>query len=73
MSVTAVDLPVAVRRSRLRRFLRRFPMSARLAALLLFAYVLIALSGPRWTPYDPFQAGPGLVFWAARTFLAHGG
>ena len=62
MSVTAVDLPVAVRRSRVRRFLRRFPMSARLAAVLLLAYVLIALTGPLWTPYDPFQAGTGLPF-----------
>ncbi len=62
MSVTAVDLPVAVRRSRFRRFLRRFPMSARLAALLLLAYLLIALTGPLWTPYDPFAAGTGLPY-----------
>jgi peptide/nickel transport system permease protein len=62
MSVTAVELPVAVRRSRLRRFLRRFPMSARLAALLLLAYLLIALTGPLWTPYDPFAAGTGLPY-----------
>ncbi len=62
MSVTAVDLPVAVRRSRLRRFLRRFPLSARLAALLLFAYVLIALTGPLWTPYNPYETGTGLPF-----------
>jgi ABC-type dipeptide/oligopeptide/nickel transport system permease subunit len=62
MSSTTVDLPVAVRRSRPRRFLRRFPMSARLAALLLFAYVLIAVTGPLWTPYDPFEAGTGLPF-----------
>ena len=62
MSVSAVDLPVAVRRSRLRRFLRRFPMSARLAALLLIAYVLIALTCPLWAPYDPYEAGTGLPF-----------
>ncbi len=62
MSVTAVELPVAVRRSRLRRFLRRFPMSARLAALLLLVYVLIALTGPLWTPYDPFEAGTGIPY-----------
>ncbi len=62
MSASAVDLPVAVRRSRLRRFLRRFPMSARLAALLLIAYVLIALTGPLWAPYDPYEAGTGLPF-----------
>ena len=62
MSVTAVDLPVAVRRSRLRRFLRHFPMSARLAALLLIAYVLIALTCPLWAPYDPYEAGTGLPF-----------
>ena len=35
MGATAVELPVAVERSRFHRFLRRFPMSARLAALLL--------------------------------------
>jgi len=62
MSVTAVELPFAVRRSRLRRFLRRFPMSARLAALLLLAYLLIALTGSLWTPYGPFQAGTGLPY-----------
>jgi peptide/nickel transport system permease protein len=61
MSATAVDLPVAVQRSRFRRFLRRFPLSARLAALLLIAYVMIALTGPLWTPYDPFQI-TGLPF-----------
>jgi peptide/nickel transport system permease protein len=37
-------------------------MSARLAALLLIAYVLIALTGPLWTPYDPYEAGTGLPF-----------
>jgi peptide/nickel transport system permease protein len=62
MSATALDLPVAVRRSRLRRFLRRFPMSARIAALILVVYVLIALTGPLWTPYDPFAAGTGLPY-----------
>jgi peptide/nickel transport system permease protein len=62
MSVTAVDLPAVVRRSRFRRFLRRFPMSARLAALLLLAYLLIALTGSLWTPYDPFEAGTGLPY-----------
>jgi peptide/nickel transport system permease protein len=62
MSVTAVDLPPAVRRSRARLFLRRFPMSARLAALVLIVYVLVALTGPLWTPYNPFQAGTGLPF-----------
>jgi peptide/nickel transport system permease protein len=62
MSATPVDLPVAVRRSSLRRFLRRFPMSARIAALVLFAYVLIAVTGPLWSPYDPLQAGTGLPY-----------
>jgi peptide/nickel transport system permease protein len=62
MSATALDLPVAVRRSRLRRFLRRFPLSARIAALILVVYVLIALTGPLWTPYDPFAAGTGLPY-----------
>jgi peptide/nickel transport system permease protein len=37
-------------------------MSARLAALVLFGYVLIALTGPLWTPYDPFESGTGLPF-----------
>jgi peptide/nickel transport system permease protein len=62
MSVASIDLPVAVRRSPLRRFLRRFPLSARLAALLLIAYLLIALTGPLWTPYDPYETGAGLPF-----------
>jgi peptide/nickel transport system permease protein len=62
MSATTVDLPVPVRRSRARRFLRRFPLSARLAALLLLAYVVIALTAPLWTPYDPFEAGTGLPY-----------
>ena len=62
MSATALDLPVPVRRSRLRRFLRRFPMSARIAALMLAVYVLIALTGPLWTPYDPYAAGTGLPY-----------
>jgi peptide/nickel transport system permease protein len=62
MGATAVELPVAVERSRLRRFLRRFPMSSRLAAVLLIVYVLVALTGPLWTPYDPFQASTGPPF-----------
>ena len=62
MSTTTLDLPVAVQRSRLRRFLRRFPMSARVAAFIIFAYFVIALSGPLWVPYDPFAAGTGLPF-----------
>jgi peptide/nickel transport system permease protein len=62
MSAAHVELPAAIRRSGLRRFLRRFPMSARIAALMLLAYVLIALTGPLWTPYDPFQAGTGLPY-----------
>ena len=62
MSASAVELPVAVRRSRVRRFLRRFPMSARIAALFLLAFVLIALTGPLWTPFDPFAAGTGLPY-----------
>lgn len=62
MSATTVDLPVQVRRSRARRFLRKFPLSARIAALVLLAYVVIALTGPMWTPYDPFEAGTGLPY-----------
>jgi peptide/nickel transport system permease protein len=62
MSATTVDLPVPVRRSRARRFLRKFPLSARIAALVLLAYVVIALTGPLWTPYDPFEAGTGLPY-----------
>jgi peptide/nickel transport system permease protein len=65
MSAALVELPAAIRRSGLRRFLRRFPMSARIAALMLLAYVLIAVTGPLWTPYDPFQAGTGLPFSSA--------
>ncbi len=62
MSAAQVELPAAIRRSGPRRFLRRFPMSARIAALMLLAYVLIAVTGPLWTPYDPFQAGTGLPY-----------
>jgi peptide/nickel transport system permease protein len=62
MSATTVDLPVPVRRSRARRFLRKFPLSARIAALVLLAYVVIALTGPLWTPYDPFEAGTGAPY-----------
>jgi len=62
MSATTVDLPVPVRRSRARRFLRKFPLSARIAAIVLLAYVVIALTGPLWTPYDPFEAGTGLPY-----------
>jgi peptide/nickel transport system permease protein len=62
MGSTAIDLPVAVRRSRVRRFLRRFPMSARVAALVLLVFLLIALTGPWWTPYSPFEAGTGLPY-----------
>lgn len=62
MGATALELPVAVERSRLRRFLRRFPLSARLAALLLIAYVVIAVTGPLWAPYDPYQTSTGLPF-----------
>jgi peptide/nickel transport system permease protein len=62
MSAQAVELPVAVQRSRARRFLRRFPLSARLAALLLLAYLLIAITGSLWAPYDPSQTATGLPF-----------
>jgi peptide/nickel transport system permease protein len=61
-SVTTAELPVAVERTRLRRFLRRFPMSARVAALVLLAYFLVALTGHLWAPYDPYQAGTGAPF-----------
>ena len=29
---------------------------------MLFAYVLIAVTGPLWSPYDPLQAGTGLPY-----------
>jgi peptide/nickel transport system permease protein len=62
MSAQAVELPAAVERSRLRRFLRRFPMSARLAALVLVVYVAIAITGTLWAPYGPSQTGTGIPF-----------
>jgi peptide/nickel transport system permease protein len=62
MSATAADPPIAVQRSGARRFLHRFPISARLAALVLIMYVLIALTGPLWTPHDPFAVGTGLPY-----------
>ena len=67
MSATVADLPVAVQRSRIRRFLRRFPMSARCAAFVLLTYLVIALTGPLWVPYDPFATGTGLPFSGAST------
>jgi peptide/nickel transport system permease protein len=62
MSAAQVELPVAVQRSSWRRFLRRFPLSARIAALMLLVYVAIAVTGPLWTPYDPFQTGTGIPY-----------
>jgi peptide/nickel transport system permease protein len=62
MSTHAAELPVASERSSARRFLRRFPMSARLAALVLIVFVAVALTGPLWTPYDPFTASTGVPF-----------
>jgi peptide/nickel transport system permease protein len=62
MGTHAAGLPVAKERSSLRRFLRRFPLSARCAALVLVAFVMIALTGPLWTPYDPFTASTGAPF-----------
>jgi peptide/nickel transport system permease protein len=62
MGSTAVELPAVVRRSRFRRFVRRFPMGARLGALVLLAYLLIAITGPLWAPYSPFETSTGLPF-----------
>jgi peptide/nickel transport system permease protein len=62
MSAQAAELPVAVERSRLRRFLRRFPMSARLAGLLLLVYLLIGITGSWWAPYSPYTTGTGIPF-----------
>ena len=67
MTSATLDLPAPVRRSRLRRFLRRFPMSARIAALVLFGYFVIALTAPLWVPYDPFAAGTGLPYSGSST------
>lgn len=67
MTSATLDLPAPVRRSRLRRFLRRFPMSARIAALVLFMYLVIALTAPLWVPYDPFAAGTGLPYSGSST------
>jgi peptide/nickel transport system permease protein len=57
MTTTAVAIPAATRHARARRFLRRFPLSARLAAVVLLLYALVALTGPLWAPYSPFETG----------------
>ena len=57
MTTTAVAIPARTRRSSVRRFLRRFPLSARLGGVVLLVYVLVALTGPLWEPYSPFQTG----------------
>lgn len=62
MSAQAVELPISKERSSLRRFLRRFPLSARIAAFVLISFVVIALTGPLWTPYDPLMASTGVPF-----------
>lgn len=67
MTSATLDLPAPARRSRLRRFLRRFPMSARIAALVLLTYLVIALTAPLWVPYDPFAAGTGLPYSGSST------
>jgi peptide/nickel transport system permease protein len=62
MAAAATALSAPAPFSKARRFLRRFPPSARIAALLLVAYVVIAITGPLWAPYDPYQAGVGMPF-----------
>jgi peptide/nickel transport system permease protein len=62
MSAEVVELPAAVERSSARRFLRRFPLSARIAALFLIAFVVIAFTASLWAPYDPYQASTGIPF-----------
>ena len=42
-------------------------MSARVAALVLFGYFVIALTAPLWVPYDPFAAGTGLPYSGSST------
>jgi peptide/nickel transport system permease protein len=62
MGVRAVELPTAVRRSRARRFARRFPISARIAAVVLVVYLLVAISATWWAPYGPSTTGVGIPF-----------
>jgi peptide/nickel transport system permease protein len=57
MATTAYAVRAPTRRAVVRRFLRRFPLSARLAGLVLLLYVLVALTGPLWEPYSPFEPG----------------
>jgi len=57
MATTALAVSAPTRRAGVRRFLRRFTLSARVAAVVLLLYGLIALTGPLWAPYSPFATG----------------
>ena len=67
MAAAATALSAPAPFSKARRFLRRFPPSARIAALVLFGYFVIALTAPLWVPYDPFAAGTGLPYSGSST------
>ena len=61
-TVTIAEVAPPARHARVRRYLRRFPMSARIAAFLLFAFAVIAITGPLWAPYGYAQTATGLPF-----------
>jgi peptide/nickel transport system permease protein len=61
-SVSVAEIAAPTRPARVRSYLRRFPLSARIAAFLLFAFVVIAITGPLWAPYGYAQTAVGLPF-----------
>ena len=63
--MAVVELPtptVDARRVRLRGALRRFPLGARVATVILVAFVVIAVTGPAWAPYGPTVSTPAGPF-----------
>lgn len=59
---TTAELTAPLRGSRVRRYLRRFPLGARIAALVLLVYVVVALTGWLWAPYSPYEVSTGPPF-----------
>lgn len=54
---TAAPAPTRLA-SRLRRFLRRMPLTGTIGLIIVLGIVAVALLSLIWTPYDPLQADP---------------
>lgn len=61
MATTAMTIRSGARRTGVRRFVRRFPLGARIGAVILLIFVFVALTGPLWAPYSPYET-TGLPF-----------